>query len=375
MPVWVAAASKAAIEVLLGQKFDSNQIICLPEDKESINVSVKAGALIDNGNRALAIANSDPGTILDITRGMEIWTLVQLEKKKDKPSQVNDEFDSWLNLVPGYGVGKVLSTGKPSISAFAYQLLALNLRDLIPSGFRLKLEIVFPDGQKLAERTSNSAFGVVDGLALIGTQATVQVSASPDQQKKIIDQLQKNCSSPEFQGNIIFVIGENGFDLALKKGFRKSSILKIGNWIGPAIVAAGDLGVKELLLFGYHGKLIKLAGGVFHTHHHLADARLEILAYLAVKEALPLELIQKIIKVASLEEALILLESEDPDQVKKLWIRIAIEIEKKSIAYLNRYFASSIQIGSVLFDRKRDLRWAGPIGLQHIKNLGISLGS
>jgi len=30
-------------------------------------------------------------------------------------------------------------------------------------------------------------------------------------------------------------------------------------------VEAGIQGVKAILLFGYHGKLIKLAGGIFHT--------------------------------------------------------------------------------------------------------------
>ena len=44
-----------------------------------------------------------------------------------------------------------------------------------------------------------------------------------------------------------------------------------------------------MILFGYHGKLIKLAGGIFHTHNHLADARIEILVCLAVKEKVPPE--------------------------------------------------------------------------------------
>ena len=36
-------------------------------------------------------------------------------------------------------------------------------------------------------------------------------------------------------------------------------------------------------LLEYHGKLIKLAGGIFHTHHHLADGRLDVLTALAVE--------------------------------------------------------------------------------------------
>ena len=67
--------------------------------------------------------------------------------------------------------------------------------------------------------------------------------------------------------------GENGFDLALKLGLASHQILKVGNWLGPLFVAAAESEVKKLLVLGYHGKLVKLAGGIFHTHHHLADGR------------------------------------------------------------------------------------------------------
>ncbi|WP_171816381.1 hypothetical protein [cyanobacterium endosymbiont of Epithemia turgida] len=41
-----------------------------------------------------------------------------------------------------------------------------------------------------------------------------------------------------------------------------------------SLVTAGVQKLVSLVLFGYHGKLIKLAGGIFHTHHHLVDRRL-----------------------------------------------------------------------------------------------------
>jgi len=44
----------------------------------------------------------------------------------------------------------------------------------------LKLEIIFPNGAFLAERTSNKSFGIVDGLSIIGTCAETYSSAAPD---------------------------------------------------------------------------------------------------------------------------------------------------------------------------------------------------
>jgi len=75
-------------------------------------------------------------------------------------------------------------------------------------------------------------------------------------------------------------VGENGLDLS-KNWVNTNQLLKTANWLGPLLVEAGIQGVKAILLFGYHGKLIKLAGGIFHTHHHLADGRLKPTAHSA----------------------------------------------------------------------------------------------
>ena len=131
--------------------------------------------------------------------------------------------------------------------------------------------------------------------------------------------------------------------------------------------------MKKLLLFGYHGKLVKLSGGVFHTHHHLADGRIEILTSLAVKERIAFDLIELISKSASVENALLTLEASDPEAVSLIWCRLAKEIEIKSCSYVNRYLSSSMEIGSVLFDRKRRIRWAGFNGVKQINSLGLIL--
>ena len=350
-------------------------MIYLPDNQETLNIRVESAALIDDGNSAIAITRCESGLGLDITRGMEIFALVKFENINNNKTFDNDTLQSnaWLNFIPGFGVGKFASTGKPLISKFTYELFNLNLRSLVPQGYQLRLEIVFPEGKQLSERTSNSAFGVVDGLALIGTQAEAQVSASPDQLHNTIDELRARSRDPNFAGTLIFVLGENGFDLASSFGLKKETILKIGNWIGPLLVAAGEERVKELLLFGYHGKLVKLAGGIFHTHHHLADARLEILTCLAVLEGLPMDVIHLISEASSMQDALLTLESQDVALVKKLWFRVATEVERKTNHYLTRYISSSLQIGSVLFDRQRNLRWAGPIGKKQLFDLGISL--
>ncbi len=372
----MVAAAKSATKTLLGKKYQETEKIDLPNKKESILVPVSSSALLDNGERSLAISYCQSGLCLDVTRDLEIWAYVQFIKSISQHERtLKDKFPDWLDFHGGYGIGRYANSDLPCISTFARELLCENLYPLLPHGYLIRLEIVLPQGKVLALKTSNQAFGVVDGLSIIGTQAEVQTSASPEQLKGCIEILQHKCSESTFDGCLTFVIGSNGMDLAQKFGLPVNQIIKTGNWLGPLLVAAAKNGVKKLLLFGYHGKLIKLSGGIFHTHHHLADGRIEILTSIAVKESIPFDLIELISKSTSVENALLALEYNNPKDIALIWGRMANEIEIKSKSYVNRYLASSMEIGSLLFDRKRQVRWAGLQGLKQINSLGLILKS
>ena len=143
-------------------------------------------------------------------------------------------------------------------------------------------------------------------------------------------------------------------------------IIKIGNWIGPLLVDAAIKKVKTVILFGYHGKLIKLAGGIFHTHNHLADARIEILIYLAVQEKLPPAIIVELSQLDNLENALQILERFNKSLADKLFKNLSNTIEKRSFNYVNRYVKTDMKIASIIFDRKRKIRWTGSYGSKYI---------
>ena len=269
-----------------------------------------------------------------------------------------------INIIAGSGVGIKEDTSEICISDFAKEVLYENLLDSIPEGFNLNLEIIFPNGVFLAERTSNKSFGIVDGLSIIGTSAETYSSASPDQLEEAKTKLAKLIQN-NFKGKVVFVIGENGLNLASTHNVNLP-IIKIGNWIGPLLVDAAIKKVKTVILFGYHGKLIKLAGGIFHTHNHLADARIEILVYLAVQQKVPLEIIVQLSQLNNLEDALLLLERFNKSLADKLFKNLSNTIEKRSFDYVNRYIKTDMEIASIMFDRKRKIRWAGINGKKYI---------
>ncbi len=372
LPMWVAASAKAATALLVGRPFDQEQQIVVLDQQKQFLIPVCSVALIQGGSQAIGISRADSGINLDITKGLEVWVSVQwmsgfpLNTTLEKHAVA-----SWLSILPGQGVGKHHLNGEICLSAFAKELLLLNLRPLVPLNQALQVEIIFPRGGELAKRTSNEAFGVVDGLALIGTQAESQISASPEQIQDTIQILQAKAAVCCHSDQFVFVIGENGFDLAVHLGIPIESIVKVGNWLGPLLVAAAELGIKNLLIFGYHGKLVKVAGGIFHTHHHLADGRLEVLTALAVAEGLPLPLIQSIGQAGSVEEAFLQLEAVNQDAAHALWLKVASVVELRSKDYVGRYGSFLLNIGAALFDKQRQLRWTGPLGFKQLEALGV----
>ena len=360
LPLWVAGAAKSALKKLVGLPFENYELIKIPKEKKEIKIEVHSVGLLQGESHALGISFVNSGLDLDITQNLEIWTIVSLEKIfLNNPVQTNR-----INIIAGFGVGIKENTSEICISDFAKDVLYDNLLDIIPEGFNIKLEIIFPNGEFLAERTSNKSFGIVDGLSIIGTSAETYSSASPDQLKEAKKTLAKLIGN-HFKGKVIFVIGENGLNLAKTCGI-KFPIIKVGNWIGPLLVDAAVKNVKTVILFGYHGKLIKLAGGIFHTHNHLADGRIEILVYLAVKEKVPPEIIAKLSYLNTLEDALLLLENFNKSIAEKLFQNLSNTIEKRSFAYVNRYLTTDMEIASIIFDRKRQIRWAGNNGNKYI---------
>ena len=360
LPLWVAGAARSALKKLVGLPFENYELIKIPNEKKEIKIEIHSVGLLKDDSHALGITFAKSGLDLDLTQNLEIWTIASLEKISfNNPVQTIP-----INIIAGSGVGIKEDTSEICISNFAKEVLHENLLDFVPKGFNLNLEIIFPNGEFLAERTSNKSFGIVDGLSIIGTSAETYSSASPDQLEEAKNNLAKLIQN-DFKGEVVFVIGENGLNLA-KTYNVNLPIIKIGNWIGPLLVDAAIKKVKTVILFGYHGKLIKLAGGIFHTHNHLADARIEILVYLAVQEKLPLEIIIQLSQLKNLEEALIILEGFNKSLTEKLFMKLSNTIENRSFKYVNRYVKTDMEIASIIFDRKRETRWAGTNGNKYI---------
>ncbi len=346
LPVFAAAAAVAALRHLLDFPAGDTVEIELIKPAQIATISIDQVAKLRE-NQALAITRSEPGDNLDITRNTPIWALVS-QQKSDRPQ---------ITIHGGEGIGKIIAAeGKSAIYSYAQHLLEANLSPYLTPHTSIEVTITLPEGKKLAQRTSNAAFGVVEGLSLLGTTGISQPLSSQEQLEIYQQELAQKASQFDF---LVFCIGENGLDLAQKLGINSRQLIKTANWLGPMLVTAAMVKLSSILLFGYHGKLIKLAGGIFHTHHHLADARLEILTAYAANLGLPTPILQKIFTSPTTEAALKLLRELDGEQkthwVKSIYEAIASSIDRKCQDYIFKQAQRKVIVGSVLFDGDRSI--------------------
>ncbi|MEM6402448.1 MAG: cobalt-precorrin-5B (C(1))-methyltransferase CbiD, partial [Cyanobacteria bacterium P01_D01_bin.116] len=342
LPVFAVAAAKAALINLdnITEKLSSVSLDLLDESAE---IPIEQVAVLDS-NTALAITLSNPGDNLDLTRNTPIWSLVKLSPRQGEIKQ-----EKILNLEAGEGLGKT-ATGKAAIYSFARRLFEKNLLPLIPADKTVTVKIILPQGRELAKRTSNEAFGILEGLALLGTSGISQPLSAAEHLEEFRGILQEKVKS---NPNLVFCIGANGYSVAERLSIPESAIVPTGNWLGALLVEAGLYKAESVLLLGYQGKLIKLAGGIFNTSSHIADAKLEIIAASVVEVGGDIEAVRAVLKVKTADEAhKKLIELGLADAV---FGNLAQKISRKAKSYVNKYADVEIKVGVVLFGRKGEI--------------------
>jgi cobalt-precorrin-5B (C1)-methyltransferase len=361
LPVFATAGAIAALQCLQQSRSikigDDLVTVDLLDPPQRVEISIEQVAMIQAG-MALGITRSDPGENLDLTRDTPIWAMVEWADV----SQVES-----VTILGGEGVGKQSNLDNlPAIYSYARRLLQANLEPLLMENQKIRVTIILPEGRILATRTSNASFGVVEGLSLLGTTGISQPLSAPGQLDLCLTELRSKAATLDLSLPLVFCIGENGLDLAQRKGIERDRIIKTANWLGPLLAEAGLLGVPQLLLFGYHGKLIKLAGGIFHTHHHLADGRLEISIAAAARVGLPAPQLAGLFECETAEAGLVYLGEidtlEGTNWVELVYGYLADRIDARSQTYIYSQSQRQVSVGSVLFDRQRKIICSSPIG-------------
>jgi cobalt-precorrin-5B (C1)-methyltransferase len=337
LPVFAVASAKAALLHLQSNATPQTVTLdLLPQSQPNrAEILIQQVARLD-ATSALAVTISDPGDNLDLTRNTPIWAWV---RRSSCQSQA-------LILEAGEGLGRT-AAGDAAIYSYARQLFDANLLPLIADDQTVTVSIILPEGRQLAQRTSNEAFGVLEGLSLLGTSGISQPLSAADHLESLRAALQVKV---QVQAHLVFCLGSNGMQVAKRLGIPDEAVVQTGNWIGALLVEAGLRGAQSVLLLGYQGKLIKLAGGIFNTSSHLADAKLEIISAAVVQTGGNLAAVQAVLKAPTADAAYQTLVGLG--LAEAVFGALAQRISQRGTDYVRKYGDVKMRVGTVLCDRQ-----------------------
>lgn len=288
-----AAAKVAALMVL--RQHIIHQVSIVTPSGVTLNLNVEVPQI--EGQQAVAAIRKDGGDDVDATHGMLIFARVTL----------NDSGE--IVLRGGEGVGTVtrkgvgLPLGSAAINRTPRQTIEAAVREAIGPARGADVEIFAPEGEARAQKTYNARLGILGGISILGTTGIVTPMSEESWKRSL--SLELEIKRAAGLSRVVLVPGNHGERFVREQlGIDSDVVVTMSNFVGYMLDEAVRLGFRHIVLIGHPGKLIKIAAGIFHTHSHIADARMETLvAHLALLGA-PLELLTQVSDCNTTEAAM-----------------------------------------------------------------------
>ncbi|MDR0805902.1 MAG: cobalt-precorrin-5B (C(1))-methyltransferase CbiD [Enterobacteriaceae bacterium] len=307
-----AAARVAALMILRQQVIDQVSIVT----PSGITLFLNVEHPLIEGQQASAAIRKDGGDDIDATHGMLIYARVVL----------NDS--GVIQIDGGEGIGRVtrngvgLALGSAAINKTPRQTIEQAVREVIGLNRGANVTIFAPEGEERAKKTYNDRLGIKGGISIIGTSGIVTPMSEESWKRSLSLELEMKRASGLNQ--IILVPGNHGERFVSEQLHINSDyVVTMSNFVGYMLQEAVRLGFRHVVLVGHSGKLVKIAAGIFHTHSHIADGRMEtLIAHLALLGA-PLTLLQAIEQSDTTEAAMELIAEQG---WQKVYDQIAAKI-------------------------------------------------
>lgn len=343
-----AAAAKAAAKLLLTGVLCDHVSMDIPSGKR-IDVAVSKVSYSDDTAEFMVI--KDSGDDPDVTDKAEIHVTLQKSGSTDKNAFRYEGFCE-IYLDGGEGIGRITaegleqSIGQAAINKVPRQMIFDAVDEIAGlADYRGKLLAVVsvPGGKELSEHTFNPRLGIEGGISVLGTSGILE----PMSEKAFADTIELQIKQSINNGNRNIVIVPGNYGEKYASSYAGSApVIKCGNFIGETLDMAVVYGVKNLLLIGNTGKLIKLAAGIMNTHSLYADARQEIMAVHSVLCGADKYTAQKIMDCITTDEMIGILEKEG------IRDRVMHSISLKIQEHVRRRLKDSVNFGVMLFSEK-----------------------
>lgn len=384
-----AAAQAAAMQLLLGVE---SHAVTLRTPK-GMMVSVPVYLLESDSRKASYKVVKDSGDDPDVTNGTDVCVTVAYAKQRvreqtdgsaeldgsvgirgskkssgrvemglrcnnhgsqDRSCAFTSESFPYLTLDGGIGIGRVTkegleqAVGQAAINRVPRQMIFAAVADVCEKANvcePLHITVWMPEGETLAKRTFNPKLGIEGGLSILGTSGILE----PMSEQAIVATIETEIRQLHAVGEEKVLVTPGNYGQAYASeylGLDLAKSVKSSNYIGDTIDLAISYGMKDFLLVGNIGKLVKLAAGIFNTHSKVADGRGEIFAVHAAMAGAGANVVQEIYNCINTDRMLDVVEREGLREAVMQSILAAIE---KHVA---GRIGDAMRFGVIVFSEK-----------------------
>ena len=363
-----AAASMAAAAMLLGEEAVEQVSVETPGGVRfllSVEEIRRASGWVSCAVRKAG--GDDP----DVTHGMQICARVGVAPPEPETPGGWYEYENGgltLKIKGGVGIGLVTKAGlscevgKHAINPVPRDMIFKHVERVCTGrdfAGTLWIVIFAPEGEARALDTFNSRLGIRGGISILGTTGIVEPMSEAALLATIrLDIRQQAAGGP---GTLVLTPGNYGETFVRERlGLDLDRAVKCSNYIGASIDMAVEEGIREVLLVGHAGKLVKVAAGIMNTHSSVADGRMEILAAHGAACGAGPELVEQILESITVDQAL-----EYMEQVPGLGQAVMDRVIRRMDGCLRRRAGKAMKIEAVVFTNARGLlgRTKGADGL------------
>ncbi len=261
-----AAAKVAALMILRQQVIDQVSIVT----PSGVTLYLNVEQPLIEGQQATAAIRKDGGDDVDATHGMLIFARVTLCDHGE------------IHITGGEGVGRVtrkgigLPIGHAAINRTPLHTIEAAVREVIGPARGANITIFAPEGEARAKKTYNGRLGILGGISIIGTTGIVTPMSEESWKRSLALELEMKRAAG--QDKVILVPGNHGERFVREQlGLDSQLVVTMSNFVGYMLQETVRLQFRHVVLIGHPGKLVKVAAGIFHTHSHIADGRMETL--------------------------------------------------------------------------------------------------
>ncbi|GKS60755.1 cobalt-precorrin-5B C(1)-methyltransferase [Candidatus Nitrosocosmicus sp.] len=337
-----AAATKAALQTLLGKEIYEEIQITLPKGK-IVELPI-AWTRVDD-SRVTCSVIKDGGDDPDVTHGAEILSTVEFTSEAGS-----------VQVKGGIGVGKVtkpglgLPIGSHAINPMPLKMIKDSVDEVLSKNidstksFGIAITITVPKGAEIAIKTDNPRLGIIGGISILGTTGIVLPYSTASFAAAIRQGLDVGIA----QGADTFILTTGGrsedfMKHLFQERYPEHCYIQMGDFAGFSVKQCHDKGVKRIFIGGFIGKLTKIAMGVKQTHVRGSHVSMDFMARLAEESGANKELVDSIVNANTARHVSEIIDSNSIVGFYDLICREAVK-------QLKNYSGNQLLIEVLLFD-------------------------